>query len=114
MDVLLKHLNEAIDISGGTWFVIVMMAGIGMYFVREHLVMPALVVVLGPMVVGIALLANYGMSQLEIFNMGKFDQWLICTITAATVGLIVTLLIAAGLARIGEHFQANRAFETQN
>ena len=111
MDTLLKHLTTAMEISTGTWTLICLMAGIGMYFVRNHLVMPALVVVLGPITVAIAVLANYGLSQMETFNLGRFDQWLICTITSSTIGIIATLIIAALLARLQEHIQANKSIE---
>ncbi len=108
METLLKHLMAITEVSTGTMTVICAMAGIGMYFIRNHLVMPALIVVLGPIVVGISLVANYALVQLETFDMGRFDQWLIATISSATIGIIFTLILAALLSRLQEHFQANK------
>ena len=108
MDFLIKHLTTAWELSNGTLGLICAMAGIGMYFVRNHLVMPALIVVLGPITVVLAVFANYILLLTESFDVGRFDQWLVCTISAATIGIVFTLALAAGLARVQEHFQANR------
>lgn len=107
MDFLIKHLTTASELSNGTLGLICVMAGIGMYFVRNHLVMPALIVVLGPITVGFAVLANYALLLTETFDVGRFDQWLICTISAATIGIVLTLILAALLARLQERMQAN-------
>ena len=111
MNILMKHLQEAAEIPAGTMALISLMCGIAMYFVRSHLVIPGMVVVVYPMVLAFSVLANYGLIKLELFALNRYDQWLICTITSATIGVIGGLIVAAILARIFEHFQTKHRFE---
>ena len=111
MDDLMKHLLEAGEIPSGTLALISMMCGIAMYFVRSYLVIPGMVVVVYPMVLGLSVLANYGLVKLELFALNRYDQWLICTITSATLGVIGGLIVAAILARIFEYFQTKKRFQ---
>ena len=111
MDFLTKHLQEASEIPASTMTLISMMCGIAMYFIRSHLVIPGMVIVVYPMVLALSVLANYGLVKLEFFALNKYDQWLICTITSATLGVIGGLLVAAVLARVWEHFQTKRRFQ---
>ena len=111
MDFLMKHLQEAAEIPASTFTLISMMCGIAMYFIRSHLVIPGMVIVVYPMVLALSVLANYGLVKLEMFVLNKFDQWLICTITSATLGVIGGLIVAALLARVWEFFQSRKQFQ---
>ncbi len=109
MSFFMHHLEAILDIPPSTLTLIVVMCGTAMYFIREALVIPALVIVLGPFVVLLAVLANYGLTLLEYFPLNRYDQWLICTITSATIGIVVGLCIAAMLARVMDKSEAKRS-----
>ena len=111
MDFLFKHLNAMTEIPSSTFTLICVLTGVAMYFVRSHLVIPGMVAVLGPLVIIISTFANYGLTQLETFQLNRYDQWLICTITSVTIGITVALLLAAGLARLNEANQERRRRE---
>ena len=108
MEFLLKHLQAATDIPMSTLVLISVMISISMYFVRNHLVVPGLVAVLGPFCLVLATGAFYCLTLLEIFPLNKYDQWLICTISASTIGVIMGLGFAALLARGLESMQASK------
>ena len=108
MEFLLKSLNEAMEIPMSTLVLISVMSSIAMYFVRSHLVIPGLVIFLYPVVVVLSAIANFCLTKLEVFPLNKYDQWLICTISSSTIGIVLTLGLAALLARFSENMQANR------
>ena len=108
MNAFSKFLQDATEIPTSTLTLIAAMCGVAMYFVRTHLVIPGMIVVIYPLVVALSVAANYGLVQLEYFSLNKYDQWLMCTVTSATIGVIGGLLIAAGLARVLEFFQTRK------
>ena len=77
-----------------------------MYFIREHLVIPALVFVLGPIIIMLSAVVNLGLTKLEYFPLQKYDQWLICTITSATIGIVLGLCFVALMARYMDKSEA--------
>lgn len=83
-----------------TLLLISVMCSVAMYFIRPHLVIPGMVFVLGPIVMMLSTVANYCLTLLEIFPLNKYDQWLICSILSATIGIVVGLCLAAYLARL--------------
>jgi hypothetical protein len=100
MSYLAKHLQTAMDIPSSTMSLIMIMAAVAMYFVRNHLVVPGMIVVIYPLVVTFAVAANYVFILLELFPMNKMDQWLIATISASTIGIIMGLGLSALLAQM--------------
>ena len=103
-----KFLQDASEIPTSTLSVIAVMCGIAMYFVRTHLVIPGMIVILYPLVVVLSVVANYGFVQLEYFSLNRYDQWMMCTVSSATLGVIGGLVIAASLARVMEFFQTRK------
>lgn len=83
-----------------TLLLISVMCSVAMYFIRPHLIMPGMVLVLGPIVMMLSTVANYCLTTLEIFPLNKYDQWLICSILSATIGIVVGLCLAAYVARM--------------
>ena len=106
---LMPHLQAMLDTPSSTLALISIMCGAAMYFIRAHLVVPALVFVLGPVVVVLSVVANYILVSLEYFPLNKADQWLICTIFSATVGIIAGLGIAALLSRMMDKSEAKQS-----
>jgi hypothetical protein len=106
---LLPHLEALFDIPANTMTVILIMCSAAMYFIRPHLVIPGMVFVLGPLVVVLSALANYAVTSLEYFPLNQTDQWLICTMISATIGVIVGLGLAAGLGRMMSSAEAKKS-----
>jgi uncharacterized protein YacL len=103
---LLQHLNAAIEIPMGTLTLMAFMCAIGMYFIRSHLVIPALAIVFYPFFVLFAVAAYGVLTLLEVFPMSKYDQWLICTILSATIGIVIGLLFTIGVSKTIDHLQS--------
>jgi hypothetical protein len=102
---LLQHLQAATEIPMSTLTLIAVMCSIGMYFIRPHLVMPALAVIFYPFFVLFSVAAYGVFVLLEVFPLNKYDQWLICTITSATVGVIVGLGFVIIISKLVDRFQ---------
>ncbi len=103
---LLQHLNAATEIPMGTLTLIAVMCSVGMYFIRPHLVIPALAIIFYPFFILFSV-ASYGfLTLLEVFALNKYDQWLICGITSATIGTIIGLCFIIGISKLVDHFQA--------
>lgn len=103
---LLRQLHEVLDIPMSTLILISVMCSAAMYFIREHLVIPALVFVLGPIIIMLSAVVNLGLTKLEYFPLQKYDQWLICTITSATIGIVLGLCFVALMARYMDKSEA--------
>lgn len=109
MSYLLPHLQAMFDIPLSTLTLLSIMCSMAMYFIRPHLVVPALVFVLGPISMFLACVAFYGLTLIEYFPLNKTDQWLICTIVSATIGVIISLVCAAALAHAMDRSQAKQS-----
>jgi hypothetical protein len=102
---LLQHIQAATEIPMSTLSLITLMCSISMYFIRPHLVIPALSIIFMPFFV-IFSVATYGVFVLlEVFPLNKYDQWLICTITSATVGVVIGLGFIIMISKLVDHFQ---------
>ena len=106
---LLAHLQSMLEIPMSTLVLISIMCSAAMYFIREHLVIPAMVFVLGPINIVLAAIANYCLTKMEYFPLTKTDQWLICTIFSATIGIILGLGVAALLSKALDKSQAKQS-----
>ena len=108
MDYLISCVQEAMDIPTSTMVLIAVMCALAMYFIREHLVIPGLIVVIFPLVMALSVAVNYGLTKLEYFSLKRYDQWLLATITSATVGIVVGLVLTMMLARMAGRHEAKK------
>ena len=109
MSYLIPHLQALFDIPASTLTLMALMCSAAMYFVREHLVIPGMVLVLGPLSFTLAACVNYGLTSYELLPIAKTEEWLICTLFSATIGIVGGLLIAALLARIMDKSQSKQS-----
>jgi hypothetical protein len=100
MEMILEHLQKIRDIDNVTFTVLIMIAFIASMSVRKHLVVPGLIVVLMPLMLGVSMLANYILVANEVFIQTKVDQWLLGVVAAGTVGAILSIGLAAVLAKL--------------
>jgi hypothetical protein len=105
---LLQHLNAATEIPMGTLTLLAVVCSIGMYFIRPHLVIPALSIIFFPFFVLFAVAAYATLTLLEIFPLNKFDQWLICTMLSATIGVVIGLSLIVLISKLIDHVQSGR------
>lgn len=108
MAYLLPHLQAMFDIPLSTLTLLSIMCSAAMYFIRPHLVVPAMVFVLGPLCLLLSTVAYYGLTLIEYFPLNKADQWLLCTISAATIGIVIGLVIAAAFAQALDKSQSKQ------
>jgi hypothetical protein len=103
---LLQHINAATEISMSTLTLIAFMCSVGMYFIRPHLVIPALSIIFLPFFIVFSVAAYASLTLLEIFPLNKMDQWLICSILSATIGTVIGLMFVIAVSKIIDHLQA--------
>jgi hypothetical protein len=103
---LLQQINAATEISMGTLTLIAFMCSIGMYFIRPHLVIPALSIIFMPFFILFSVAAYASLTMLEVFPLNKMDQWLICSILSATIGTVIGLLFMICVSKIIDHVQS--------
>jgi uncharacterized protein YacL len=103
---LLQHLNAATEIPMSTLTLLAVVCSIGMYFIRPHLVIPALAIVFYPFFVIFAVAAYATLTLLEIFPLNKYDQWLICTMLSATIGVVIGLSLIVLISKLIDHVQS--------
>lgn len=108
MSYLLPHLQAMFDIPLSTLTLLTVLCSAAMYFIRPHLVMPAMIFILGPVCLLISVAAYYGLTLIEYFPLNKTDQWLICTIASATIGIVIGLICAAAMAHALDRSQAKQ------
>ncbi len=108
MSYLLPHLQAMFDVPMSTLVLLSIICSAAMYFVRPHLVTPALVFIIGPICLVLSTMAYYGLTMIEYFPINKADQWLICTITAATIGNVCALGVTAAVSRAFDRSQAKQ------
>jgi ABC-type thiamin/hydroxymethylpyrimidine transport system permease subunit len=104
---LMPHLQALFDIPASTLTLIAMMCSAAMYFIRQHLVVSWMVLILGPLSFTLSAFVNYVLNYLEIFPVAKTEEWLMCTIFSATVGIVGALLTGVGIGRLIERSQAD-------
>jgi hypothetical protein len=109
LSFLMPHLQALFDIPASTLTLIALMCSAAMYFIREHLVVSWLVMILGPLSFTLSAFVNYVITYFEIFPVAKTEDWLMCTIFSATVGIVGGLLIGVGIGRLMERAQSNPA-----
>jgi hypothetical protein len=103
---LLQTIQSATEIPMSTLTVIAVMCSIGMYFIRPHLVIPALAVIFYPFFILFAVGAYGFLTLLEVFPLNKYDQWLICSILSATIGTVIGLMFIIAISKAVDHFQS--------
>jgi hypothetical protein len=103
---LLQQINAVTEITMGTLTLIAFMCSTGMYFIRPHLVIPALSIIFLPFFIVFSVVAYASLTLLEVFPLNKMDQWLICTILSATIGTIVGLIFVIAVSKCIDHIQA--------
>jgi hypothetical protein len=103
---LLQQINAITEISMGTLTLIALMCSVGMYFIRPHLVIPALSIIFLPFFILFSVAAYASLTLLELFPLNKMDQWLICTILSATIGTVIGLLFVIAISKIIDHVQS--------
>jgi hypothetical protein len=102
MNIIFEYANEMMEIDKSTMTLLLFICGAAKWMIRNHLTNSAMVFVMYPFTMLFSMCAYTVFNRFELFAASKHDQWMMWTIMAATVGVVVTLLITAGLMRLSE------------
>ena len=100
MDTLIAHWTNIIEVDSSTFLVILLICCAAMWFIREGLANPAMIIFIFPFVFLISLTFYYVFTQFELFTSNKMDQWLMWAIMAGALGASIGIGSVALLARI--------------
>ncbi len=99
METLIKHMTNIVEVDGSTFLVILMICCAAMWFIREGLANPAMIVFIFPFVFLLSLTFYYVFAQFELFASNKMEQWLMWAIMAGSLGVSIGIGSVALLAR---------------
>jgi hypothetical protein len=102
METLSAHLTAMVDVGTSTLMLFAMICGAVVWLMRNHLANILTVVLIFPLVFGLSLVFNYISMIFGFFDPKKMADWMIGTISAATVGTLVGLAIISVCARMWE------------
>ncbi|HRK18299.1 MAG TPA: hypothetical protein PK970_05020 [Hyphomicrobiaceae bacterium] len=103
MEWLLFHLDQITTTDTPTLAILALIAGACVSVVRNSLVVPALVVLMFPMIVAIGAVINYILKSFEIFLQSKVDQWAMQVISAGTIAAIIVVGLVALLGKAKDY-----------
>jgi fucose 4-O-acetylase-like acetyltransferase len=102
MSFLSTHLAQMIDLDASTYVFLGSICTIAVWLMRNSLANIMTVILVYPLVLLLSLLANHIFMATGVFDPKKMADWLIGTISAATIGLMLGLAIIAVTARMWE------------
>jgi hypothetical protein len=102
METISAHLAAMVDIDTSTFMLFGLICGSAVWLMRNHLANILTVILIFPLVLGLSLIVNYICLQMGLFDPKKMADWMIGTISAATVGLMGGLAIMSVTARMWE------------
>jgi hypothetical protein len=91
MNTIFQYANELMEIDGSTMALLAFICGFAKWMIRSHLTNSAMVFIMYPFTMLFSMSAYSLFTHFELFTTNKPDQWLMWTIMAGTVGVIVTL-----------------------
>lgn len=102
MTTLTKHLVAMFEVDGGTLAIIVAIACVAVFMMRNHLANILTVILIFPLMLLLSIVAHYIVLVSGLYDPKKLADWLIWTITSATVGTMAGLAIVALTAMMWE------------
>ncbi len=86
MEPVKAHLFAMVDVGTSTLVLFGLICGTSVWLMRNHLANIMTVILIFPLVFGLSLLVNYVCMSLGLFDPKKMADWMIATISAATLG----------------------------
>jgi hypothetical protein len=105
MQIIFDYVNELMEIDASTMSLLLFICGVAKWMIKNHLTNAAMVFIMYPFTMLFSMGAYLTFYRLELFALNKPDQWLMWTIMAATVGVLVTLVATAGFMKISQFFK---------
>lgn len=102
MTALKVHLVGMVDVGTTTLVVIGLMCAASVWVIRNHLANALTGLIAFPLMFGLALAANYGLQAFGVFDPKKMSDWMICSISAVTIGVMLSLTVIVASAYIWE------------
>ena len=95
MTFLNKMMDDIMLIDSSTLGLIGCVAAIACIIIRNHLTQPIMAILIFPVMFGISVLTYYVFHLNELFMADKYDQWLLWTMLASTVGTVIGISLCA-------------------
>ena len=102
METINKHLAAMMDVETSTMVMFGLICGAAVWMMRNYLANILTVILIFPLVFGLTLAVNYVCMSYGMFDPKKMSDWLVGTISAATMGVMLGLAIIAVTARMWE------------
>jgi hypothetical protein len=111
MNYVVEAATALMEIDASTISLLCFICAVAKYIIKNHLANSAMVFIMYPFTMLFSMGAYAVFQRLELFASNKPDQWLMYTIMAGTIGVLITLGCTVVLLRISEHFK-NRAYKS--
>lgn len=102
MSLLSTHLEQMTSLDTSTYVLLGLICGAAVWLMRDYLANILTVILIYPLILGLSLLANHVFMVSGMFDPKKMADWMIGTICAATLGVLLGLVIIAVSARMWE------------
>ena len=102
MSMIFDYANLLTEIDKSTLAMLCFICGVAKWMIKNHLTNSAMVFIMYPFTMLFSMAAYATFNYFELFAANKHDQWLMWTIMAATVGVIVTLGVTALMMKLLE------------
>jgi hypothetical protein len=110
MNTIFQYANELMEIDCSTMALLAFICGFAKWMIKSHLTNSAMVFIMYPFTMLFSMSAYSLFTHFELFTTNKPEQWLMWTIMAGTVGVILTLGITALLMRALEGMTLRKKF----
>jgi hypothetical protein len=110
VNTIFQYANQLMEVDASTMGLLCFICGFAKWMIKNHLTNSAMVFIMYPFTMLFSMSAYSVFTHFELFAANKADQWLMWTIMAGTVGVIVTLGCTALLMKALEGFTLRKKF----
>lgn len=97
MDFFSRHVDGIMLMDWQSLVLLGAICAIAAFFIKDHLANPLLAILVYPLLLLFSVLAQYIISQSDLYSPKKFDQWLMWSILASIAGNVIGMGIVAGI-----------------
>lgn len=97
MKALTQHIDGLMSVDWLTIIVIAVICAAASMLIKEYLAHPPLIIFVYPILVSLSIVASYIVSQLDLYNPLKMEQWLIFTVLATIAGTLAGMALVGGI-----------------
>jgi hypothetical protein len=109
MSFLSKHIDNLLLMDWQTLTLLAVICAIAAFFIKDYLTNPILVLFIYPILLFFSIMAQYFITQAELYSPKKLDQWLMWAIIASICGTILGTGLVACVAVLRDRAGSRRA-----